>query len=217
MKSVKPTGVVICMALLLTAIAGASTASAAQFRAEKYPATATGGLNGSIYEFATSGMDWKCISSTLTGTISAASTTFAAVPSFSNCQFGGFAHATKLNSCSFAFQNSAEEKVNTGTMDIVCSKGGDQIELINAVCTLKIPAQTGRGPVVYANVGGPGSSRMFTIAASATGFKYSLTGFGGMGCAAADGTYENGVLGGNWIVQGSSGGSAVGLYLSNTQ
>lgn len=216
MRSVKTTGI-ICMALLLTAIAGASTASAAQFRAEKYPATATGGLNGGIYNFTTSGPSWKCVSSTLTGTISAPSTTFAAVPAFSNCQFGGFSFATKLNSCSFAFQNSGEEGVNTGTMDVVCSKGGDQIELINVICTLKIPAQTGRGPVEYANVGGPGSSRKFTVAANTTGFKYSLAGFGGMGCGVPDGTYENGTLGANWIVQGSSGGSAVGVYLSNTQ
>lgn len=217
MKTAKALGLAICSALVLTAMVGASAASAQQFRAEEYPATATG--QTSTFKFTTweKGPTWTCTSATGNGTIAAASTTLSLTPTFSVCQWAGFSGVTtKMNSCKLVFNNSGEPLINTGTMNISCSTEGDQIEVTaGGLCTLKIPAQSARGPVEYSDAAGlQGYQRKINVTPNATGFKYSVA---GVFCPGKVGSFEDGVMSGNWLVKGKNEQHEVGVYLGNEQ
>jgi len=219
MKQLKIGGLAIVMALAMTAVLGISSASAAQFRAEEYPTSVTG-TQTVAPKFTTweKGPSWTCSSMTATGTIAAASTTLSLVPTFTGCQAFGQAATVKMNACSFVFNNSNEQLVNTGTMDVSCT-AKNEIEVVTAICTMKIPPQTARGPVQYAGgpvqegPGGQSYQRKFNITPNATGFRYSLA---GVGCGKT-GTFEDGGLTGSSLVKGWNAQHEVGVYLSNEQ
>jgi hypothetical protein len=220
MKTVKTTGLAICMALLLTAIAGAGSASAAQFRAEEYPTSVTG-TQTVAPKFTTweKGPTWTCSSMTTTGTITVASTTLSLTPTFSGCSFFGSAAAVKVNSCKFVFNNSSEQWVNSATMDVSCSKEGDQIEVVTGVCTMKIPPQTALSSAEFSGgpqqegPGGESYQRKINLALNTAGIKYSLAG----AVCFKPGEHEDGGLTGSSVIKGLNAQHEVGVYLSNEQ
>jgi hypothetical protein len=219
-RRIRHLGLAVLAAAALTALLGAGTASAAQFRAEEYPTTVTG-TQTVAQKFTTweKGPTWTCSNVTTVGTISAASTTLSLAPTFTGCAFAGQAASVKMNTCKYVYKNSSEQMVNTGTIDISCSKAGDEIEVVASICTLKIPAQAARSSVQYSGgpvqegPGGEGYKRKIGINLNATGFTYSLSGF----VCGKTGTFEGGVLTGSHQLLGKNAQHEVGIYLSNEQ
>jgi hypothetical protein len=220
MKLIKTTGLVIAMAMALTALLGAASASASQFRAEEYPATATGtqgSTAGTVQKFKTaSGIVIECETATTAGTMSEASSTLTLTPTYSKCTLSGQAATASVNTCKYAFHSTNEKAPYTGSMDVACGKEGDAIEFtqLSSGCQVKIPAQSALGSVAFAN-SGSSRSRAITVTLNVTGLKYTES----SKCPKGGGTHENGTYTGSSVVKGinEKAGHAVGVYLANEQ
>src|SRR5690242_19087390 len=101
MKVVKGMGLAICTALLLTAIVGAGSASAAQFRVDEYPTSLSSTPTGEHVMMADK-MKVRCLSATMAGTITGASTVLALAPTYgSGCKINGLNASFNPKSCSY--------------------------------------------------------------------------------------------------------------------
>lgn len=213
MKLGKTMGLAILMALTMTALLGANSASASQFRAQEY-STSANGAQGVQNRFKTtptsSGIG--CGTATATGTIAEASSTLTLTPAFSSCSYVGFGAPASVNSCKYVLHSTNEEAPYTGTIDIACSKEGDAIEFKTSACTVKFPAQSSLGPISLANTGFTGSSRSITATFNVTGLKSTET-----GTCPNPGTHENGTFTGTSVLTGSNLGFADGIYLGSKQ
>lgn len=219
MKRIKTVGLIIGAALALTAL-GASSATAAQFRAEEYPTTVAG---AQITEFAlgTNGtkspIKTKCSKVTFAGVESEASSAMTVTPTLSGCKTAGVSSTPSVNSCYFVFHSTNEEAPFVGGVDVTCSKENDTIDFAvpGLECTIKIPAQNGLGSVAYSN-SGSSRSRAITATLNLTGLRYI---YSGKGCPGGSGTFENGTYSGSAVFSGVNEAAkhAVGVYLANEQ
>ena len=214
MNRIKTMGLVVVAALALTALLGAASASASQFRAEGYP-TAIAGTQGTAQKlvFGPGGAVSKCSTIATSGTASAASSALSQATTYKGCTLGGLSATVSANSCTSTLHSTNEAAPYTGTMDIACGKAGDAIEITQGTCVIQIPAQSSLAGVEFTNAGTK-SSRTITVTYNISGLSYT----GGSGCAKSlVGAFSNGTLTGSSTLKGSVGQRAVGVYLANEQ
>jgi hypothetical protein len=216
-RLIRHLGFAVLAAMVLTAVAGAGTASATQFRSEAYPTTLNATQTTQHKLKVVSGTV-QCTTANMTGTLSAASSSASLTPEMKSCTAFGLSGVPVVNSCKYLLSSTNEAEPFTGTMDITCSKEGDAIE-VKALggCVLRVPAQKGLA-VSFANSEFLVRSRNRTITATinATGIKYTLTGPCPNG---GSGSYENGTLTGASVIKGYDAPAehAWGVYLAGSQ
>jgi hypothetical protein len=180
MKNTKTLAALGGLAIVLTMLLGAGSASAAQFRAPSYPVSLSGeALAIPAMEMTTATGISKCATMTLSGTATGASSSISVTPSYSGCKAFGVKASLNMNSCSYVLNSTNEVSPFTGTADISCSKAGDAIEISpeGMNCKVKLPAQKGLAGAEFVN--GSSFTKVFLGLA---GLKYSEE---GSGCAAA--------------------------------
>lgn len=184
MKRARILGVAAVMALALTAVAGASSASASGFIGQSYPSYFKGAGIGT-HSFTTIMGESNCQPGTLTESANSGFETFAADLSGTKCQSNAF----NMNGCKFILHPGAAN--GAGTFDIGPAGCGPITTTITG-CEMKISAQNG----LAANFqnGGSGSTATVTVTASATGLKYSTA----SGCPGGAATYTDGKYSGTW-------------------
>lgn len=212
MKRIKTTGLTVALALALTALLGAASASASQFRAEEYPTTASA-TQGGTHTITVPQAKAKCETATASGTMSEASSALTLTPAYQKCVFMGVSATVSANSCNYVFHSTNETVPYTGSVDIACAKEGEAIEVKTSLCTLKLPAQTSLGAVELADSSKHGSNRTITATLNVTGLKYTEVGT----YCPESGTHENGAYAGSYVVKGVNEKTehAVGVYVDN--
>ena len=217
MKQIKTVGLTIAMVLALTALLGATSASASQFRAEEYPTSLTGAQSGTHKFTLSKLLSLSCDTATLSGAVSEASSAVTLTPAYSQCKTLYGPSTVVVNSCKYVFHSTNEAAPYTGTMDIACSKEGDAIEVNTpgGACLIKYPAQASRGTVEFANTGKKSRSRTITATLKVTGLKFTESGI----FCQESGTHETGTYTGTSVIKGlnEKAGHAVGVYLANEQ
>jgi hypothetical protein len=209
MKRLMTTGLLALTALALIAVAGASAASASQFRGLSYPAEVTAS-QGTVQKLSLGGgaMNLKCGTVGGTGTIAAASTNLELAPSYEQCSLGGLAATAKTNGCRIVYAGTNETEPFVGTFGVSCG-AGKALEFTQGSCTVSIPSQAGQSSVALANAG-TGLSRTVTATYAIGGLKYS----GSSGCAASMvGSHENGSLSGSSVLAAPR----TGVFVGNSQ
>jgi hypothetical protein len=214
-KRIKILGLAVVAAMALSAVAGAASASATQFRAEEYPTTVNGTQTSIQKLTKPGGNSFSCSTVNTTGTLSAAAKTVTVTPEMKSCTYAGLNATVNPNSCKYVLTSTNEAAPFTGTLDISCSKGGDSIEVLGAAgCFLKIPAQSG----LAASLANDDSSiksrnRKVTVSLNATGVKYEGN------CFSDVGLHSDGTLTGTSVIKGynTPAAHAVGVYLANEQ
>lgn len=194
--------------LLITALmAAASTASdaqAAKFTAASYPATLKGEpIAGGGTQFTVAGgRTISCLTTTFSGTLSAASSTATVTPSYSSCQasiLGATLPATvTFSNCDFLFHvNSGGGDFAEGTTDLVCPVGGDATLHIykegaglhsegNELCRYTVQPQSFLAFVNYTVTTGPLNDLDFDLSLNSISYTRTL---GTLAiCGAASGT-----------------------------
>lgn len=221
MKRIKSIGLAIAMALALTAMLGAASASAAQFRAEEYPTSVTGtqGVKQKLTTtFSNKNPQYpiNCTTATGTATVSEPSFTLTLTPSFSGCQAYNAVATVNTHGCKYVFHNNTNTYENNGTMDISCPKESDSIEFEGGGCTTKYLPQTARGNVNFSNMGGDSRNHKITVTYEVTGLTYTVS---GLFCIDGQGTRSDGTYTGTEVLKGynNAAGHAVGLVLFNEQ
>ena len=210
MKSVKIMGLTI----ILTALLGAASASASQFRAEEYPTPVTS-EQAVQQKFKTPlNIVIKCNTATTSGVLSEASSATTLTPAYSGCKIAGNAATASANSCKYVMHSTTVKAPLAGSMDIACSKEGDAIEIASSSCTIKFPAQSSLGAVEFTNKG-RSRNRSITAALDIVNLKYVEA---GAECP-APGTHEGATLTGSFEIKGvhEEPDHAVGVYLANEQ
>jgi len=154
----------------LLALAGASLAPAAEFRAGSYPAnvligqggelapkppagTGGGGGGAAALVFGFEGaLMTSCGTAEFEGQLAAPSASLSTSAVLGVCAAFGFTTATiNTNGCSYVFNAGAgSEGKSTGTVDISCP-AGKVITVSGGNCEIQIGTQTGIGPISYAS------------------------------------------------------------------
>ncbi|HMJ71911.1 MAG TPA: hypothetical protein VK471_00955 [Solirubrobacterales bacterium] len=224
MRLTKLMGLAIGMAMLITAVAGATSASAAQFRAEEYP-TSLKGTQTSTYKLkAGNNASLQCSTVNETATLSAPASSVTMTPELKVCQFAGTNATVTINSCQYVLNSTSESEYPQydepppavpATFAVACSVPGDAIEIkVLGGCILKVPAQTGlQASLTDSKFTDRSSNRNITQSVNATGVKYSSTSCLGL----SNGLHEDGTWTGSSVLTGANGGYAVGVYLANQQ
>ncbi len=189
-----------------------ATAHTPLLEAEKYPASISGS-QVSQHKFTTLAGHTKCSKAQFSGTVSAATASLSLSPAMSSgCNVSGIAVTWTMNSCSYKHNVLNAGPPYTATMDISCSKAGDEIVIQSATCWIKIPAQSGLKGIGLEN-SGAGSERAVTITYNITGISYKLEG----NCPAKSGAYADGAYAGSTKLSGvDGGGKADGFYLTGS-
>jgi hypothetical protein len=215
-KTTKRMSSAVFMAVAITALLGAASASASQFRAETYPATISG-AQVTIQKMTTGvGGTAKCSTATVSGSLSAASGALTLTPVYAGCKVYGVSATVNVNSCGYTLHSTNEAPPFVGTVDIACTKSGDAIEInpTGLECQLKLPAQTGLAKVEYENTGF-NKARAIQVTYNVTSLRYTET---GVGCP-TPGEHSDGTWQGSSKLEALTGveGSRQGLYLANEQ
>lgn len=212
MKSIRALGLGAIIALTITALAGAATASASQFRTDSYP-VAISGQQATQNVIKTKTGSIKCTTVVQFGTLASASSSVSFAPEFAGCTAFGAAATISANSCSYVFQSTNDTAPYTGTMGVACGKGGDSlvIEPTGLSCQVTIPAQSSAGNVEF-TASGLNAHRAITATLKLTTLKYTEA---GSECA-APGTRETGTDSGSTTLTGG-GAFPASLYLANEQ
>jgi hypothetical protein len=209
MKRAKALGLSVAMMLTLTALLAASSASAAQFKAEEYPVSFSGETLTKPTITTNTGT-YKCESATYTGAASEALSTLALAPVFGECAFITLIATFEAHSCSFVLNSTNEAAPFTGTMDMRCSKAGDKmvLKIPLAECTVEIPQQISLPAVEYKNVGA-GTGRTITTTLKISGMSYSES-----SKCSSPGAHTNGLFNTAFSVKGkNTGGKSIGVFL----
>jgi hypothetical protein len=197
-------------ALALTACIGAASASAASFLAAKYPVTLSGAPTGphsmNIKNFGAVDCTGSSFSASMANSADPLATSSVAD---SSCKIFGEA-PMKFNGCQLIFHPGDEmagESIK-GSIEIGPA-GCGPISIQNATCNkLTIGAQSGLS-ATYQETTSNGVPAV-RVNAQVTNLKYTESGTCG------EGTYENGVYTGSWLITGKdAGGSAVGVSISS--
>jgi hypothetical protein len=157
------------VAVLAFAAFGASAASAAEYKASSYPTTATGESASGNDVFNTEAGKVECKANYST-TLTAASKTLTAAPTYTGCKAFGFLEATvAMNGCTYRFNEPTGSF--SATVNIVC--GATPIKITAATCTATVGSQLTGGSVALTNNAGP--PKFVTEKASVTGVAYTVT------------------------------------------
>ncbi|HYH53722.1 MAG TPA: hypothetical protein VD761_06295 [Solirubrobacterales bacterium] len=211
MRRTKNLGLVVMMTVALTAVLGATGASAAYYELESSPATvsSTGAYGEQFWNFNVASN--YCEAQNLGGTVSNHSPAITASVQSSKCSSAFIGNELKANGCTYRYQPGAKTGAATfkGTVDILCP-AGQAIEFTSASsqrCRISVPAQTGLA-ATFENVGS-GKERAVRTNVSTSSLKYSQ--LSGTYCTV--GSYTNGTWEGSWRVQASNGSGSVGMWL----
>lgn len=215
-KSIRTVGLACIAVLAMAASVGASVASASQFRAEEYPVTFTGqqGTEAAQLVLKTHAGKVKCNTATLSGGAVGAASTLSLTPSYSSCVLAGVAVKVNANGCRYVLHSTNESAPYTGTFDVSCAKGGEEIEISDSTCLITVPAQSGLGSMEFSN-SGKGRSRQIAASFNVSGIKHVVH----SGCPNGGGTFETGTQTGTGTISGASEtkGYALGAYVGNEQ
>ena len=177
--------------------------------AEKYPAAITG-PQVTQHKLTISGGSAKCNTAQFSATAATATASLSLSPAMSQCTALGLGATWNMKSCSYKHNVLNSGPPYTASMDISCSTGGDEIVITTAVCTIKIPPQSGLKGIGLEN-SGAGSERAVVSTYNLTAITYKLEG----GCPSKSGTYTDGAYSGSVELSGLNGeGKADGFYLS---
>ncbi len=209
----KSFGLAVAMALALTALVGASSASASTFKSQ-VAATIWNGqpTNNHTFIFPAGGTNFKefkeCnnhFQSGLTASEEKALTakhigekgekTESGV-SLLRCKvpLGNF--YAYMSTCEYRFNPGGESLV--GTMDLI-GCGAEPMHFSNGTCSIQIGNQQGLDTVKYENAGS-GSTSTIVATASMSNITYTAV---GAGCSAV-GTFNNGTYSGTWSISGKN-------------
>jgi hypothetical protein len=190
-----------------------------RFEAASYPAALSGSqAPAAKLTLNTEGGKVSCNKATLAGEMSAAATSLALVPSFSECEAFGFTEATvNANGCAFVPRLGATVWGSRypGTMDVECP-AGKAIEVSSFNCALTIPAQSGLGGVV-AEGSSATTPPQLALTAAISKIKYTKTKDGTFCPFTGTGTKEDGVLAGVATVSATSGGTPEQLGIAGLE
>jgi len=216
MKHIRALKLTVLCAVLGLALVGAASASASQFRAEKYEAVVSGKQTTQVVA-TLSGGTLKCSTPGLSGGLVSASSSLPLTPAFSGCMAFGVKANVSPNSCQYVFNSTNEAAPFTGTLDVYCTKGGDAIvfDAPSLPCKVEIPAQSGRS-ASYTNTG-INANRKIEAALNFSNLKYTKT---GAGCPEGPGSYETGKVNGTYILSAEVEPESLiknGLYLGKEQ
>lgn len=202
MKRIKAIGLAVVLALALSAVAGASGASASsKFTSNSYPTSYVGteGVGGFTLS-AGNGSVTVCQGS-ITGSLSAASESMDGYLGSPKCSASGYGGTLKTNGCKFVFHSGSDNAsfgTSKGTFDIGPAGCGPMT--VPTMCgTVSYPAQTGFA-ATFENVGG----KEVRITLNGTGMSYSRT----AGICGGAASFENGELNGTWTAK-STGASTL--------
>jgi subtilisin family serine protease len=175
-------------------------ASKPKLEAEKYPA-AIGGPQVTQHKFDAGG-NTSCTKAQFSASATAATSSLSVSPALSSCVSLGQNATWNMNSCSYKHNILNSGPPYTATMDIVCSKAGDEIVIASGICTIRIPAQSGLKGIALAN-SGAGSERAVTATYSITGISYKKVGITCPGNGGASTvTYADGAYTGSTTLRG---------------
>jgi hypothetical protein len=194
-KRTKTMGVIVAMALALTAFVGVSSASADLFKTGAEPAKWNGSRLGKNHVLSV-GEVFECQNVSFSGeTTKHTNETLTVTPELSSCVWlGVYSVNWQTNGCKFRFHAAA----GPNTVDIVGCTAPMSFEA--GGCRITIGKQNGLGPVSYTNVGS-GSTRTITMAANLTGMAYTAS---GTCLSGLKGTFYNGTYTGEWTVKSTT-------------
>lgn len=214
MKRNRILGIAAVMALALTALAGASLASANEFKGGVDPEKLSGTLLGADHVLLLNEETFKCTGVTFTSEMkNKSATSLLASPEISNCSHLPYTGVKwQMNGCQFYFYAGKYNAI--GGVDIFnCSK---PMTAIYGSCVTEIGDQMGTeglSSIEYKNVGS-GSTRTVTVVAKVKGIIFTRS---GAGCLGPKGTFSNGTYTGEWSVKGTSeGGSQAAFEIEST-
>ena len=151
-RNLKVLALAVGAVLALTAMM-ASAASAAQYTASSYPATATGSNTKGSEVFTTEGGKVECDSHFVTHSLGEASSTITATATYTNCEAFGFLEATvDMEGCRYVFHVSGSGPTYSNTVDVVCD-AGKSVKIVAGTCKAEIKGQTGLSNVATSNSG----------------------------------------------------------------
>jgi hypothetical protein len=213
MRTIKTLGIATAMALALIAVAGASMASANNFKASVEPENWGGSLSGKNHTLTLedsfgNSEQTACSSVAFSGqTTKKTSSDLTVTPQLGGCTYLGGSVSWAINGCKYRFHPGAGPAL-VGSVDIVgCEK---PMSLVIGGCVKEIGNQNGIGTVEYKNVGA-GSS--VTMIAHLTGIKFTVSGCIGI----SSGTFYKGAYNGEWTVKGATlGGAPASVEVEST-
>jgi hypothetical protein len=153
MRNLKALGTALMAVVALGAVF-ASASQAASLTAPPYPASLTAEQeSGQVNKFVAGGLTVECKKATFTGTITAATSTPSATPTYEECETSlGTKAPIDTNGCSYQFHVTAGSgDTFTGTVDVVCPPEKD-ITVTAGLCTIHIKPQTGLNGITYTNI-----------------------------------------------------------------
>jgi hypothetical protein len=210
-RNLKVLGLALAATFALTAVAASAAQAAPLFHAEVAPVTYKGEQTEK-HKFTTSAGTVECSKASFEGTNSEkTSSTVTLNAKYESCTAFGFLNATvSMNSCDYLFHLVEGSSPPTATVDIVCSKAGDQITISTFGCTTDVPPQTGLKHVTFANAGS-GTSRDVLATIKVEGIHYTTTSESCPNVGA--GTFTNGIYEGTATIKGFSGTKQQGIWV----
>jgi hypothetical protein len=179
-RNFKALGLAVVAVLAMSAVvasAAQAEATTAQFTAATYPTTFEGTNTAGSEVFTTEGGKVECASK-FTGSMSAASQTSEAHPTYTGCKAFGFLTATvNTEECNYLFHVTTKtgEGKYQAHADVVCP-AGQSIKVSASTCKIEIKGQTGLTTVNFEN-----SSGDLKVLANVGGIAYTVT-QDGIGC-----------------------------------
>jgi hypothetical protein len=200
-RNLKVLGLAVVAVLALTAVMS-SAASAALYTASAYPATATGANTKGSEVFTTEGGKVECDSHFVTHSISAASATITATPTYSNCEAFGFLEATiNTEGCSYLFHVEGSGPSFNNKVDVECG-AGKSIKITAGTCKVEIGGQKELKNVVSST-----SGTGVLVKPSVEGITYTVTQDGFLCPFGGTGTKKDGKYTGEVTIFRVGGGS----------
>lgn len=202
-------------AMALTAIFGATAASAAHFESEFEPTTVKSSSPYGLQEWHFQSTQQGCDAPPVQGTIvGGPQTVLNTTVSNAKCYYNYTAAPNlEMNGCSFVYRLGAKTGATTfnGAIDIACPAGKTvAFRGGSLTCKVDVPAQKNL-PAMFENVG-VGKARSIKATVYATGLKHTQV--EGHNCNGVLGSFSNGTWTGSWKLEGSFGGSAAGIWVA---
>lgn len=211
MRYIRNSGLVALVLMSLTAIIGASSASATVLGSEAFQTNFTGSSPSGQFQFGPEQPRYGCTGTSISGTQEGTQIrTLEVTPEGGSCSWAGTL-PIQWKGCHITFHVGLE---NSGTVDLGPGTCGPvTLERANE-CELTVPPQMGIPAHFHGS--GTGTGRTVEVTTSTTHLKYARTG----GLCGKKGTGEDGTWSATWVLKGSipgSGGQEVGIYLEPTQ
>jgi hypothetical protein len=214
-RTIKTLGIATAMALALIAVAGASMASANNFKSQVEPETWNGVRAGASHSLrlGETGI-FKCENVSFSGQeIVKTAQELTVSPELGKCSHqNGIPVSWSMHGCKFRFHPGAGPAL-VGSVDIVGCESSMLYE--NTVCRTTIGNQSNiEGTVEYKNTTSGGLPAV-TVVAKLKGIAYTREN-GGV-CGETSGSFNNGEYEGEWTVTGTKGaGEHVGTEVEST-